>query len=287
MPAAPPAGIPSPAPTPNPTPPSAGTPSPAPVAAPPAGGATAPSTPAATAPAAIRPEFYYALFRAGLPANAETLYRASPQSVQAIWQQAIAQGVIPASLQSQIPAALATYQTLSATNALTAKSIVGVSPLKDVLQVSLTDPKQQQQFAQLYVQHQGDTAGFWTAVQTAFGADVAKKLQLDGQLSYLTLDNGPLLTALHNAEQKAPLTSSLDLASRGYYDPAKWQPLIGTSIPIQIPGATAAAQSTTTLPCWQRTCGLRSQPRSSPIWCDSPNYRSRGPPTSRLASPPF
>ena len=73
---------------------------------------------------------------------------------------------------------------------------------------------------------------------------MAQKLQLDGQLAYLMLDNAPLLTALHNAEQKTPLTSSLDLASRGYYDPAKWQPLIGTSIPTQIPGATAAAQST-------------------------------------------
>ena len=185
---APPAGISSPAPTPTPAPPPTGTPSgppiaapptgtlspvlvaappagtlpPVAVAAPPAGGAaapTAPAAPAAPAGAVIPPEFYYALFRAGLPANADLLYRASPQSVQAVWQQAIAGGVIPASLQAEIPAALATYQTLSATNALSAKSLIGVSALKDMLQVSLTDPKQQQQFAQLFVQHQGDTAG--------------------------------------------------------------------------------------------------------------------------------
>ena len=80
--------------------------------------------------------------------------------------------------------------------------------------------------------------------QTTFGPDVAKKLRLDGQLSYLTKDNGPLLTAFYNAEKQTPLTSPLDLASRGYYDPAKWQPLIGTSIPTQIPGAFTSEQQT-------------------------------------------
>jgi peptidoglycan hydrolase-like protein with peptidoglycan-binding domain len=233
------AGGTGPAPTPLPPAPPTGAPPAGPVVAHP------PATPAATptaAAATIRPEFYYALFRAGLPANADALYRASPKAVQAIWQQATAQGVIASSLQGEIPAALATYQVLSAGHALAATSIVGVSTLKDMLAVSLPDANQQTQFAQLYVQHQNDNAGFWSAVASAFGADRASQLKLDGQLGYLMRDNAQLLAKLHDAERQAPLKSMTDLAGRGYYDAAKWQPLIGTSIPTQIPGATVDAQ---------------------------------------------
>ena len=42
------------------------------------------------------------------------------------------------------------------------------------------------------------------------------------------------------AEAKsAPLSTTLDLATRGYYDPAMWTPLIGAAIPPEIPGAGA------------------------------------------------
>jgi peptidoglycan hydrolase-like protein with peptidoglycan-binding domain len=218
---------------------------------PPAGGGIPTPPPTSPAPApgqpapvstGIRPEFLYALFRAGLPANDDALYRASPQTVQAIWQQAIAQNVIPASLQGEIPRALAAYQALSATSTLTAKSAVGPSAFKEILQITLTDPTQQQQFTQLYVQHQGDNAGFWSAVQTTFGVDKANQLKLDGRIAAVTFDNDKVMTALYNAERRTPLTSILDLASRGYYDAAKWEPLIGTSLPAQIPGATVDEQ---------------------------------------------
>jgi peptidoglycan hydrolase-like protein with peptidoglycan-binding domain len=201
---------------------------------PPVGGGT-------PAPPPLPQAFRYALSRGGL-ANDDTLYRASPQTVQAIWQQAIAQNVIPASLQAQIPSALAVYQALSVANTLIAKSAVGPSVFKDILQISLTDPAQQQQFMQLYVQHQDDNAGFWSAVQTTFGADKTKELELVGQLTRVTFDNGVVIEALHNAEQHAPLTSLLDLVSRGYYEAVKWGPLIGTSIPSQFPGATVDEQ---------------------------------------------
>jgi peptidoglycan hydrolase-like protein with peptidoglycan-binding domain len=197
---------------------------------------------AAAAAPAINPEFYYALFRAGLPANSETLYLASPKTVAAIWNQAITQAVIPSSLAAQIPTALTAYQTLSAMATLSAKPTIGISPIKDMLQLSVSDTRQQQQFAQLYAQYSDDTASLWAAVQRNLSTEVAKKLQLDGQLGYMTFNNAPVMSALHSAERSSPLTSTLDLATRGYYDAAKWQPLVGTSIPSQIPGATADEQ---------------------------------------------
>src|SRR4029077_9372682 len=95
------------------------------------------------------------------------------------------------------------------------------------------------QFATLLAAHAGDWTTLWSAVDKAFGTPTRQKLQLVGQLSYLTLDNAPLLTALNKAEAQTPLAAPIDLATRGYWDPAKWVPLVGQSVPAGVPGATA------------------------------------------------
>lgn len=189
--------------------------------------------------AGIKPDFYYALFRAGFPANADPLYQASPQTVSAVWQQAISQGIIPSALAGEVPGALQAFQRLGAAHALTAKPLIGISPLKDLLQLTFgTNEQNQQQFAGLYTQYQHDLPAFWLEAQKAFGPAVTKRLQLDGQLGYLTLNNAGLIGRLHDAEKQSPLGSTLDLAQRGYYQAAKWQPLLDAAVPDQIPGAT-------------------------------------------------
>jgi hypothetical protein len=185
----------------------------------------------------IRPEFYYALFRAGYPANADILYQADPKRVSQVWTSAIVNGVIPATLRESIATTLEAFTQYAVSLALTAKPLTGLSPLKDMLTASNLDPKLQSQFADLYVRYQGDHPTFWANVQKLVGADVTKNLQLDGQLHFLTLNNGPMVGRLHAAEAKPPMQSTLDLARRGYYDAAKWAPLIGSDIPPQITGA--------------------------------------------------
>ena len=64
------------------------------------------------AAAGIHPAFYYALFRAGLPANSDTLYQADPQTVQQVWKRATEEGVIPNALQNELPTALQAFQRL-------------------------------------------------------------------------------------------------------------------------------------------------------------------------------
>jgi peptidoglycan hydrolase-like protein with peptidoglycan-binding domain len=212
------------------------------IAAVPGATPTAPSA-AAAAPPAIRPEFYYALFRAGLPANPDTLYQVNAKTIESVWQQALAAGVIPANLKDDVTGAVQAFQSLAAARALDAPPFVGLSTLKEMVQATVTDAAQQHQFAQLYVQYQDDHVGFWSAVEKALGAGATRRLQLDGQLGYLTLDNAPLMRALHDAERQTPLSTSLDLAQRGYHDPAKWQALVaGVAVPAQIPGANAAEQ---------------------------------------------
>src|SRR5207248_536077 len=63
-------------------------------------------------------------------------------------------------------------------------------------------------------------------------------LQLDGQLGFLTLNNAPLIGRLHNAEGQNPLSSTLDLAQRGYYRTERWDSLLDGAIPVQIAGST-------------------------------------------------
>lgn len=51
----------------------------------------------------IASPFFYALFRAGIPANENALYQIDAKTREAVWQKAIDQGVIPANLKDQLP----------------------------------------------------------------------------------------------------------------------------------------------------------------------------------------
>jgi hypothetical protein len=230
--------IPGPSPAPRPIPTPAPTPSPAPQPPPP----TPPPPPQPPPPVSLQAEFYYALFRAGLPANTDTLFQASTSAVETIWQKAITEGVIPQALANSIPAAVKAFQSLSATHLLTAVPPIGPSNLQQMLSAASLAGSSQQTFAELYVQYRNNPAALWPAVTTALGAATAASLQLAGRLFYMTINNAPLISALTTAEKANPITSTADLALRGYYDPAKWTPIIGTSVPTGIPGAPGTEQ---------------------------------------------
>ena len=193
---------------------------------------------------AIAPEFFYALFRAGLPANDADIYRADAKTVAAIWSRAAGQGVIPQSLVSAIPAAAAAFEHLSAGQLLTAPAPVGVSSLTQLLTSSRLTTTQQELFARLYVANGGDSSAFWQAAADAFGADVVKGLQLDGKLAFLTRNNAPLIEALRGVVGPEGLTDPIELAHAGYHRAAKWRELLTAGIPVpsEIPGDTADAK---------------------------------------------
>jgi len=193
---------------------------------------------------AIGPEFFYALFRAGLPTDEDLLYRTDGKSVVSIWTTAIDQGVIPTSLKGTIPDAAKQFQILGAQKLLSGPALTGVSPLKDMLAVSRLTDSQQQQFAMFYAANRTDMSAFWTAVGSAFGAATAAQLQLDGKLARLTGNNSVLMQALHGAAGAQPLTDPLQLVQAGYHQPQKWTALLSSSTPIpkEIPGDTPQAK---------------------------------------------
>lgn len=84
------------------------------VAAPPADGDAKRTAGRPAAAVRLRAEFYYALFRAGLPANQEGLFQASPTLVRAIWRHAAWHGVISRALADDVPGAAAAFQALGA-----------------------------------------------------------------------------------------------------------------------------------------------------------------------------
>jgi FHA domain len=200
--------------------------------------AQAPSAQEAT----LRPELYYALFRAAVPANANALNQIAPAMVRAIWRQACRQAVIPQSLAADLTSAEANFQAISAARAFGAFPPAGIPALREMLPAIITDEAQQEQLTQLQAEHEGDWAGFWAAVEQALGAVPANQLQVLSQLLHLAAGDRALVAALMAAENSA-LGSIRDLAARGYHDPAKWTPLIGSAVPPGIPGADIEEQS--------------------------------------------
>ncbi|HEX8951670.1 MAG TPA: Tc toxin subunit A, partial [Polyangia bacterium] len=194
--------------------------------------------------AALVPPLYYALLRAGIPSDANSLYQVKPANAQKLWQLAIERGVIPTALTRALPAAVSAWAALVAQHAGDVTAPQGLGSVKDLAQLALgSDAQKLQQFTSIYAQHAGDWPGFWQAVTQQLGAPAAGALQLVGKLNTLTLGNPPLIAAVQAAEQKAPLASVADLADRGYYAPAKWTAALGQlPVPATIPGDTDAAR---------------------------------------------
>ena len=185
---------------------------------------TAPAGNAAT----ISPALFYALFRSGVPADEKALYQTDSKTVASIWKKALDQGIIPKGLENEITRALGQYQQLSVQHALDGPALLGLSPLKELLDLSLgEDSRQQQRFAALYSEHRDDPTMLWEAVRKEFGEAIEKRLKLDGQLSYLTLNNAQLIRKLHTAGGQNGLTNTVNLVTNGFHRADKWSELIG------------------------------------------------------------
>lgn len=186
----------------------------------------------------IDPAFFYALFRAGLPANDDVLYQVDANTAETIWKQAITQGVIASSLEGLLPQARERFHKLAVQRALDTPALTGVSSLKEMLTISLGDDlERQQQFAALYTQHRDEPNKLWEAVRNTLGETAEKRLRIDGQLSHLTLNNALLISKLHDATGENGLTHTLDLVDQGFYLADKWKAVIGESpIPQEMSG---------------------------------------------------
>ena len=179
----------------------------------------------------------HALFRAGLPANA-AVYQIDPGTVQRVWREALGAGVIPQSLEQELPAATAAFTSLSADAILKAAPPAGASTLTEMLASAQLDEESQRQLAMLYVENRTNLPAFWKNVAATFGADTADRLQLTGKIGLLTLNNAPLMQRLQRRHRS--LTGLADLAAPGLHSASKWETLVsGVAVPNAISGNTA------------------------------------------------
>ena len=184
----------------------------------------------------LHSDWFYALFRAGLPADAATLYRTPAGEVVQIWNRALEAQLIPATHKEELDQARKSFVALSAAQMLGAAPVVGVSPIKDVLKLSLKDAGQQQRLAELQAEHGDDPAKFWKHVDEQFGKK-AKELRVDGALATLTLNNAPLVKKLRVGE-RGVIADTRELLAHRLYAPAAWTKLLaGAEVPKEIGGA--------------------------------------------------
>ena len=190
---------------------------------------------------AIPQAFFYALFlRPGLLANEDTLYHTDAGTLEAVWKKAVEQGVIPKASVDQIPNLIGRFQAVSAQKMLTGPVLVGASSVADMLTVSRLNPDQQARFAQLYAVNRTDMPAFWKAVgeDETFGgtpderSKSVKRLQVDGKLGFLTINNAPLMQALHAKAGDNGITDLVQLAQKGYHRAEAWSPLLSEDVPI-------------------------------------------------------
>jgi hypothetical protein len=154
--------------------------------------------------------------------------------------------VIPRASVDQIPNLLHLFQTSASTRLLAAPALAGTSSLKEMLVASRLDDTQQTKLAQLYAANRSDLPAFWRAVgaDRTLGPDTAARLQVNGKLGFLTINNAPLMQKIHAAAGTAGLTDPLQLAQMGYHRADSWTRLLTSDVPLpnEIPGSTPDAK---------------------------------------------
>ncbi|MBE9593758.1 MAG: hypothetical protein IMF19_09785, partial [Proteobacteria bacterium] len=191
-----------------------------------------------SAESGIPAEFYFALFRAGISTDADAMYRTNSGTVKKIWEKAVKENIIEASLNLKptIDQNIAKFKETGSIHLLENAKPVGVSSLKELLSIPL--PEKQREFVELYFNHVGDMSSFWANAEGKYGEGTVKKLQLDGKLSYLTVNNAKLISRLRS--DKRVQESPDDLIKNGLYKPEAWDTVLSNDIPVpkDMPGET-------------------------------------------------
>ena len=186
----------------------------------------------------IAPELYYALFRAGLPANPDVVAQMPASAAAEVWKQAIKDGVIPDELSSQIPAAAKRWRELSSQQLLARTPIAGPSDMAALLSAAGIKDDGQRTFARLYADNRQEPDKLWDRVGRELGDEAAQRLQLTGKLGFLTINNAPLLDRLARLDIRDPV----DLVAQGFAQPAAWKRVLSAdvTVPAEVPGESEA-----------------------------------------------
>jgi len=194
----------------------------------------------------IPTEIFYALFRSGVAANDASVTALSYDSVESVVKTAIDQEIISERFVEVLPRYREQFDLLGAQHMLGEPPRVGISPLDALLEVGLRNEGiefDKERIARLYYEQHGNLERFWECVKGEFNERVAQRLQLNGKLAFLSLNNADVVGALQSHEFKfgdereRNIESELDLVLAGLDQPNAWDRLLdGNPIPPEIPG---------------------------------------------------
>jgi hypothetical protein len=174
----------------------------------------------------VRPEFFYALFRTGSPANDTYLFRMEEEAVLESWKAAMDKNIISTDLEADMQKALAQFKSKRASYWVSEDAPrIGISRNDEVLGVVLTD-LEKRAYANIFYEKRTNGQTFEEAVKASTTLrpklDELKRL---GQWADLTANNASLIEQL-GRNGKQSLREVRKLIKEDFYRPEKWETYI-------------------------------------------------------------
>jgi len=169
---------------------------------------------------------FYAVFRSGAAPDAAAAHRLPDTTVVRTIEAALAQGVIPGS--GPIDVTVRRHQAQAVKALLSYVPPGGVSSVDQMLDLRL-DTSEKDIFVDRLRATAGEPERLWDELaQAGMSPAVVSRLQTDGKLGHLTLQNAPLISRLVD---RAGVETTADLVTAGFYDPEAWTDLIDNDVP--------------------------------------------------------
>lgn len=194
-------------------------------------------------------EVLYALLRNGLPSDKTLLAHVSVTALVKALNKAVQANIVSLSNQ-QITAAKEAFETFARGIRRASKAAGAPSSFAELLDKSGLNASEKSTFESLYFSHQGSAAELWAkAAQQGIPGKKIERLQLQGKLAYLTLNNAALAEDI--SKQMDSPENLVGLIDQDLYREDEWekrlQSLAGSSeaallklIPPAYKGATTA-----------------------------------------------
>lgn len=174
----------------------------------------------------IDPSHIYALLRAGIPGDEDSIKSVSLGKAETAIRKAMEKNIIPAT--GNIANTMKALGDLSVGYMLNNKPFSSVSTLNDMLELRL-NADQKNIFAQTQKQAGNDGSKLWAALaQKGINAETISALKLDGKLGFLTAQNAGLVKRIY---EKFNIKTDVELVSSGLYKASEWKNLIGNDFP--------------------------------------------------------
>jgi hypothetical protein len=188
----------------------------------------------------------YALFRAGLPSDSEKLALVSTEEVERALEKAKESGIVSLD-DGEMAKGKAAFDSFARKTRRMIKATGTLSNFGELLDRSgIADLGQRSKFEEIYFAHRGSAKGLWEKARAGgISEENINRLQMQGKLAYLTMNNADLAASLQG-EINSP-DKLVKLVDNDLYRPEAWESRIrelmgndvGKAVPPTYVGKTA------------------------------------------------